>query len=222
MRSADEFAAFLDYIHLDASPEIVGRFITFHERLYAHNQVKNLTRVPAEEAWERHFADSLLFDIWFQPRDEVLDVGTGPGFPAWPLAAARPDLRVTAIDSNAKMLAFLRENPLPNLEIVLGRIEEVGWRERFDVVTGRAFAPLPIQLEVSAAACKVGGIVLPMRTSRDEFRIAAVTELGLVLEDVDLQPLGEAMRAAPIYRKVKATPAKYPRRWSDIKRKPLL
>lgn len=222
MRSSNDFGAFLESIRLDASTEIVGRFATFHERLYAHNQVKNLTRVAADEAWERHFADSLLFQDLIPVGSLVLDIGTGPGFPAWPLAAARRDVHVTAIDSNAKMLEFLREHPLPNLEIVLGRIEEMDWREKFDVVTGRALAPLPIQLEVSAAACKVGGAVIPMRTSRDEFTVEAAVELGLVLEDVVLRPLDDALRAAPIYRKVKATPAKYPRRWSDIKRKPLL
>ena len=64
------------------------------------------------------------------------------------------------------MLGFLASQPLPNLEIVQGRAEEWEAREAFDVVTGRALAPLAIQLELSAGLARIGGAVIPMRTER--------------------------------------------------------
>ncbi len=191
------------------------------EGLYAANDVMNLTRVPREEAWVRHFADSLLFADLIEAGSAVLDIGTGPGFPAWPLACARPDLQVTALDSNKKMLGFLEGFGLPNLSLVLARAEEWDVRGAYDVVTGRALAPLPIQLEISAASCRVGGCVIPMRTGRDEF--CSVRELGLELERVEerVLPGTEIARVFPVYRKTKQTPARYPRRWAEIKAKPL-
>src|ERR1041384_4679794 len=133
---------------LELTPEQVAQFEAFEAKLYEANAVMNLTRVPREECWLRHFVDSLLFQDLIPLNARVLDIGTGPGFPAWPLACARPDLQVTALDSNGKMLGFLRSQPLPNLEVVQERAEEWGAFERFGVVTGRALAPLPVQIEL--------------------------------------------------------------------------
>ena len=141
---------------LELSEAQLDAFEAFEERLYAANAVMNLTRVPKEEGWLRHFVDSLLIPRPDSEGSSVLDIGTGPGFPAWPLAAARPDLRVTALDSSGKMIGFLQGNPLPNLHAVQDRAETWGVRNQFDVVTGRALAPFGIQLELSAPACRVG------------------------------------------------------------------
>lgn len=194
----------------------------FLDALYEANQVMNLTRVKPEEAWLRHVADSLLFHDLIPVGATVLDIGTGPGFPAWPLALARPDLRVTALDSSGKMLGFLRPQALENLEVVEARAEEWGVRDRFDFVTGRAVAPLPIQLEISAPPCRLKGTVVPMRTTNDDLE-AKVGGLGLVLERTEVRELPgtEIRRVFPIFRKIKPTGAKYPRRWVEIKAKPV-
>jgi 16S rRNA (guanine527-N7)-methyltransferase len=120
------------------------------------------------------------------------------------------------------MILFLSENLLPNLEAVLGRAEDAQWRTRFDVVTGRALAPLGIQLELSAGPCRVGGAVVPMRTE-SERPIQDFGLLGLALEEVVIHKLpgSDAMRAFPVYRKVGPTPRAYPRRWAEIKKQPL-
>ncbi len=201
----------------------IASFEAFHAALYEANEVKNLTRVPAEAAYSRHFLDSLLYQDLIPQNAKVLDIGTGPGFPAWPLACARPDLHLTAVDSNGKMLDFLRSQALINLEVVQVRVEEWGIREAFDVVTGRAVAPLSAQLEISATPAKVGGLVLPMRTLADDLDTFEPGVLGLQLEDVIQRnlPGEEATRLFPIYRKVKPTSQKYPRRWAELKRKPL-
>lgn len=184
----------------------------------------NLTRIPREEAWLRHFVDSLLFHDLLPEGVRVVDIGTGPGFPAWPLAAARPDLRVTALDSSGKMLGFLRSQPLPNLDVIQERAEEWGAREAFDAVTGRAVAPLPLQLELSAAPLKLGGVLVPMRTPADDLREPLWEPLGLRPAGVYRRTLPgtDVERVFPTFVKESPTPERYPRRWAEMKARPLV
>lgn len=196
----------------------------FEEDLYAQNAVMNLTRVPREEAWLRHILDSLLIAEFIPKGAAVLDIGTGPGFPAWPLALARPDVQVTALDSSGKMLGFLRRHPLTNLTALQQRAEELLLADVFDVVTGRALAPLAIQLELSARPCRKGGIVLPMRTPNDLPEIERLASvLGLELEEVHRRtlPVIDAERVFPVYRKVHKTPHGHPRPWSKMRERTL-
>jgi 16S rRNA (guanine527-N7)-methyltransferase len=210
---------------LELSPEQIARFAEFEAALYLGNEVKNLTRVPRENAWRRHFIDSLLFHDLIPSGSAVLDLGTGPGFPAWPLACARPDLHLTALDSNGKMLDFLRSQPLPNLTVAQVRIEDWDVREHFDVVTGRAFAPFAIQMELSSAPCRGGGLVIPMRTAQDDESIASMRtgRLSLKLRETVRRELAgeDVVRVFPVYEKTSKTMKKYPRRWAEIKQKPL-
>ena len=184
----------------------------------------NLTRIPQEEAWLRHFVDSLLFHDLIPEGSLVLDIGSGPGFPAYPLALARPDLRVTALDSSGKMLGFLRMQPLPNLEVVQARAEECGLREAFDTVTGRAVAPLPLQLELSAAPLKVGGVLVPMRTPMDDFGEPLWEALGLRPSGFHERtlPFTDVVRVFPTFLKERETPERFPRRWAEMKLRPLV
>jgi 16S rRNA (guanine527-N7)-methyltransferase len=223
--NVEAFRQGLGEIGLDLNDVQIKAFIELEEALYRANAVMNLTRVPRDECYTRHFIDSLLFHDLIPEGVELLDIGTGPGFPAIPLAIARPDLQVSAMDSNGKMLNFLRENCPPNVLPLPYRAEEWGVSEAFGVVTGRAVAPLALQLELSATPCELGGAVLPMRTGTDA---AAITPtlgnvLGLRLDRVEKRrlPGTDIDRLFPVYRKVKETPSKYPRRWSDMKQKPL-
>lgn len=192
--------------------------------MYAANQVMNLTRIPRDEAWLRHFVDSLLFQDLLPQGATVLDIGTGPGFPAWPLACARPDLQVTALDSSGKMLGFLKTQPLPNLEVVQGRAEDWGVRDQFDAVTGRAVAPLPLQLELSAPALKVGGVLVPMRTPSDDLDEPNWEVLGLrpAGKHERRLPGTDVVRVFPTYLKERTSPPWAPRRWAEMKADPLV
>ena len=221
----DAFARAAQTLGLELSAQQLDQLEFFEDALYRANEVMNLTRVPKEEAWQRHFLDSLLFQEVIPTGSSVLDVGTGPGFPAWPLACARPDLQVNAADSSGKMIGFLIKQPLPNLLPIQVRLEDWDQREAFDVITGRAVAPLPIQLELSAPFAKVGGLVLPMRTVAEEEAIRALdaSQLGLKLREVQRRaiPGTEVVRLIPIFEKVRSTPKQYPRTWAEIKRKPI-
>jgi 16S rRNA (guanine527-N7)-methyltransferase len=208
-------------LDLELSPEILSQFDVFEADLYDQNLIMNLTRIQQDQCVQRHFLDSLLISHYIGDDLKVLDIGCGPGFPSWPLACARPDLTVTALDSNAKMLRFLRRHPLDNLIIINTRAEDWGRRDYYDLATGRAVAPLAIQLELSAPTVKLGGLCIPMRTSSDTFDSPEFKDLGLELVSVEKMILGDTERVFPIYKKVKSTPKKYPRRWDQIKKKPL-
>ena len=195
------------------------------ERLYELNETTRLTSVPKEECEVRHLVDSLLLAQFLAPGSSVLDVGTGPGLPAWPLARARPDLKLTGLDSSGKMLRILRELALPNLEVAQCRAEQFGGRESFDFATGRAVAPLAVQLELSAPFVRVGGAVVPFRTPAEESDLAAApcARLGLVLERVEKRQLPgtDVQRMFPVFRKISETDHRYPRTWAQIRRLPL-
>lgn len=209
---------------LALSPDQLTTMADFEAALYERNQVTNLTRVPREQSLVRHFVDSLLVSEFVPVGSSVLDIGTGPGFPAWPLACARPDLSVTAMDSAGKMLDFLREHPLPNLEVRQGRAEVVTAPDSYDFVTGRAVAPLSIQLEVSSGWCRVGGLVVPFRTPADALpRTDVLGLLGLSLRSSEARSLPEGLgeRVFPIYEKIRPADPRYPRRWADMKKRPL-
>lgn len=217
------FVEAVSELGLSLSPSQVDAFGAFEADLYARNEVMNLTRVPRDECWLRHFLDSLLLSPLIGDGLRVVDLGCGPGFPSWPLACARPDLQVTALDSSSKMLGFLSRHPLPNLEIVNDRAESWGRREKFDVATGRAVAPLAIQLELSAPVIRVGGFVIPMRTPNDQFELESLKRIGLEMVSVETRMLGitDIERVFPIFKKVAATPRKFPRDWATIRKKPL-
>lgn len=218
------FVAAAAGLGLSPSAEQLDALEEFEERLYDTNRFKNLTRVSRTECWLRHFIDSLLFHDLIPAGSRVLDIGTGPGFPAWPLACVRPDLQITAMDSNGKMIGFLETASLPNLTAVLARAEEVDVREHFDIVTGRAVAALTVQAEISAPLVRVDGAFIPMRTGKD-YGPAPQTlrELGLRHEATHRRTLAatDVERVFPVYRKVVQTPYKYPRSWAEIMRRPL-
>lgn len=205
--------------------EQVERFEAYLADLYVVNATMNLTRVPREEAELRHLIDSLLVAEFFPAGAEVVDLGTGPGLPAWPLACARPDLNVTAVDSSGKMLDFLRGHPLSNLTVVQGRAEDLGWEEAFDAVTGRALAPLGIQLELSCRMLRVGGHAVPFRTTaeREAIRAFPSQKLGFELSSLEERKLPgtDIVRLFPIFTKVAKTPKGFPRGWAQIKANPI-
>lgn len=201
-----------------------GALESFVEDLYVQNVHVNLTAVPKDECEARHVVDSLSVIGLVPTGASVLDVGTGAGFPAWPLAWARPDLAVTALDSTEKRLRFIARHPLPNLELLCARGEEVTRPEGFDFVTGRAVAPLPVQAEVSAGWVREGGLFVPFRTPSEasEAGVDRFWKLGLTREDVvEVEALPGVVRLFPVYRKVGPMQAAFPRPWGQIKRKPL-
>ena len=110
------------------------------------NRVHNLTAVREPEAMlVRHLLDSLaVLPHVAGPR--IADVGSGAGLPGIPLALARPEWRVTLVESNHKKTAFLQqariELNLKNVEVMTERVENFRPTDGFDIVISRAFSDL--------------------------------------------------------------------------------
>lgn len=207
----------------EESVQVVNQFI---DHLYDVNQVMNLTRISKEDAVTKHVGDSLLVSEFIADGSEVLDIGTGPGFPSFVLAACRSKIKVTAIDSSGKYVRFLKSHPLPNLNVLQQRVEEKIQREMYDVVTGRAVAPFSSQFELSMAWLKVGGLFVPFRTPSEEEEIqqSDLAQFGFELEEIRQieLPGTDIIRSFPLIRKVQKTSKDLPRVWAKIKNDPLL
>jgi 16S rRNA (guanine527-N7)-methyltransferase len=139
-------AAGLDALGLGHTPMLLERLLRYLMLLERWNKAYNLTavRVPAAML-TRHILDSLSLSPWVVG-SRLLDIGSGAGLPGVPLALLRPELTVVLLDSNAKKTRFLQqvvlELPLPNVEIVWGRVEAYAPAVLFDTVTARALSEL--------------------------------------------------------------------------------
>jgi len=110
------------------------------EMLLRWNQKLNLTSIRnREEAIERHYCESLFLGMHLPPGAwKIADVGSGAGFPGFPVAVLRPDCQVTLIESHQRKAVFLRESSRSqsNIRVLTKRAEEV--TDRFDRVISRA------------------------------------------------------------------------------------
>ena len=204
----------------------------FGNAVVEQNKVMNLTAITEPEAVAKlHLLDSLsVLKAANLSGKRLIDVGCGAGFPGVPVKIGCPEVTLTLLDSLGKRMAWL-ERTLPQLgveaECVTARAEEFAAtrREQYDFATSRAVARLNILLELTAPFVKVGGAVLAMKGSaaREELAEAktAITKLGLQLEQVLDFPVDGTAHSVIVLRKVKPTPAQYPRAYAKIKKTPL-
>ena len=163
----------------------------------------------------------------------LLDVGTGAGFPGLALKIACPDMELTLLDSLDKRIGFLRDTcallGFDDVRCIHARAEEAPaeLHAGFDIACSRAVARLNLLCELCLPLAKKGGAFIAMKgpDCADELNAAkrAIKLLGGEVEDVKkyLVPGTDATHSAIIIRKTADTPAKYPRRWAQIKKQPL-
>ncbi len=217
-------------IHIPADKQ--ETLCRFGQAMVKQNEVMNLTAITQPDAVAKlHLADSLTVLAAADLKGKsLIDVGCGAGFPGVPLAIACPEAQVTLLDSLGKRMHWL-ETVLPELGVkavcITARAEEAGaqHREAYDFATSRAVARLNILLELTAPFVKVGGAVLAMKgaAAQEELQEAknAISRLGLKLEEVKPFAIDGADHSVIVLRKIKATPAQYPRRFAKIKQSPL-
>ena len=224
----------LPVLGLELSDAIQDQLCAFGHAMVKQNEVMNLTGITEDDQVAKlHLIDSLtVLKCADLTGKSLIDVGCGAGFPGVPTAIACPEAKVTLLDSLAKRMNWL-ETILPqlnvqNAECVTARAEEaiVDRRESYDFATSRAVARLNILLELTAPYVKVGGAVLALKGSaaREELEEAksAVSKLGLQIESVnDFTVDKDTVHTVIVLRKVRSTPAKYPRRYAKIKQAPL-
>lgn len=213
------------------------QFQKYFELLVEWNEKMNLTAITDESGVAlKHFADSLsLLNFVDIPQNSTLaDVGTGAGFPGVVLKIARPDIKLTLIDSLNKRLVFLNEvcSQLGiDAELIHSRAEDGArdekLRESFDFVASRAVARMNVLSEYCLPYVKVGGAFCAMKGAQanEEFKesLNAINTLGGKLENKYFFELPEngGERAIAVVRKVRNTPQKYPRQSGKIKAKAL-
>lgn len=220
---------------IDLDSVMEEKFNIYYEELIKVNEYMNLTAITEhDEVFNKHFLDSLTILKALDNKDnlKLLDVGSGAGFPAIPLAITT-DLDITIIDALGKRINFLNETinklGLTNVKALHKRAEDYAkeMREAFDVTTARAVARLPMLLELCLPLTKVNGLFIAMKaqSGKEEIEEAknAISILGGKVEKViELElPDNAGLRNIIIIRKVKETPLKYPRAFAKIKEKPL-
>lgn len=219
------------------SPFVLERFARYYELLVETNKVMNLTALTApEDVAVKHMVDSLLaYDASMGERS-LADVGTGAGFPGLPLKLYCPSIRLTLIDSLAKRLGFLEkvteELGLSDVRLLHLRAEDAGHRaelrEAFDFVTARAVARLSVLSEYCLPLVKVDGSFIALKGSKhaeetEEAREAIKLLGGKIIRVIPVKLPGlDDGRAIIVIRKVKATPAAYPRKAGTPEKQPLV
>jgi 16S rRNA (guanine527-N7)-methyltransferase len=165
-------------------PATQSLLLRYVDELARWNGAYNLTAVrDVRDMVVRHLLDSLALLPLLQalpryPQLRLLDVGSGAGLPAIPLALAAPQLTVTALDSNGKKARFLRHVQrtlgLPNVAIAEARVEDWHDAAGFDVIVSRAFASLAEFFSLTRHLLAPGGQWLAMKGKLEIAEQAAV------------------------------------------------
>lgn len=216
----------------------IQQFIKYHEILVEWNSFMNLTGITEyEEVVQKHFVDSLVLckAIDVDQVSNLIDIGTGAGFPGIPLKIAYPHLNVTLLDSLQKRIKFLDEVVmqlgLHDVETIHGRAEDFAKpsmkRESYDVCVSRAVANLASLSEYCLPYVKVGGYFIPYKSGKIDEELAeskkAVFVLGGKIEDeVKFNlPDSDISRSLIKIKKVSGTPKKYPRKSGLATKEPI-
>jgi 16S rRNA (guanine527-N7)-methyltransferase len=226
----------------------LSAFQIYYETLIDCNRRVNLTRITNyEEVQTKHFLDSLsCLPVIRRAGDatagdkimgpQVIDVGSGAGFPGLALKIAMPELRLTLLDATGKKTEFLRllieRLELSDVTVVNARAEEAGQdqqhREQYDVALARALAGMSPLAELTLPLVRVGGLVIAQKgedpvAEVDAAHTAIVTLGGQVREITPVVVPGlKGTRHLVILEKVSPSPSKYPRRPGMPVKRPLM
>lgn len=214
------------------------KFIIYKDMIKEWNEKVNLTAITEdEEIIKKHFIDSIK-SYRFEPLNNcrnLIDIGTGAGFPGIPLKIMRPDLEVVLLDSLNKRVNFLNEVikrlGLTGIKAIHGRAEdyarENNYRENFDVAISRAVANMSVLSELCIPFVKNGGYFVAMKGPSVDEEInegkKAVEVLGGSIEnimEVDIEDT-DLKHNLVIVKKVKDTPKAYPRKAGTASKKPI-
>lgn len=209
----------------------VERLETYGNLLLEWNGKINLTAITEpQDVLYKHFYDCLLFfdAVDVKNNADIIDVGTGAGFPGMVLKIARPDINITLLDSLNKRVTFLNEiSRALCLDVcaVHLRAEDGGQdknlREKFDISCARAVANLNVLSEYCVPFVKPGGVFVAMKGKdvKPELEAAngALKTLGCDSGKIVNKTLREnEERSFIIAKKISQTPTKYPRKSAKI------
>ena len=206
----------------------------YYNLLVEENKKYNLTSITnKEDVYLKHFYDSLTITKIIDLNNEsICDIGTGAGFPGLVLKIFFPNLKVTLLDSTQKKCNFLNlvieKLNLKDIEVINDRAENYSKkvREKYDIVTSRAVAPLKHLLEYSIPLIKVKGYYIAMKSDITEetkninnyYKLLNINEEKRIVFKL---PLENSLRTLIKYKKNSITNLKYPRKYNEIKKKNL-
>ena len=220
----------------------VKQFELYYQELIEWNRKINLTAITDYSSVQvKHFLDSLTITLALtgeeaeKPDFNIVDIGTGAGFPGLPLKILFPQPRLVLIEPTTKKTAFLHhiihKLELENVEVLNSRAEEAAhlppYREQFSLVLSRAVALLPALVELTLPFCRIGGRFVAQKKGELEQELdgaeKAIATLGGKLDQVKKIELGEFddVRYLVIIDKIYPTPGKYPRRPGLPRRRPI-
>ncbi|MCI9063193.1 MAG: 16S rRNA (guanine(527)-N(7))-methyltransferase RsmG [Clostridia bacterium] len=223
-------------INIKLDDYCVDKFKKYMDLLLEWNEKINLTAITEkDEVILKHFIDSMTVLKYIKDNGDIVDVGTGAGFPGIPLSIVKDNLTVTLVDSLNKRINFLNEVKekiqLENVKTIHSRAEDFGqnkeYREKYDVSVSRAVANLSVLVEYLLPLVKVGGKCICMKGSEVEEEIEeakfAIKELGGKIESVEefYLPNTDMKRTIILINKIKKTPMKYPRKPGMPAKQPL-
>lgn len=197
-------------------------FEKYYQILIEYNNKFNITAITdREEVIVKHFVDSSLFVDKLGCKN-LIDVGSGGGFPAIPIKILNEDINLTLLEATGKKCDFLsavvKELNLKNVSILNGRAEDFAkdplYREKFDACSARAVARLNTLCEYCMPFVKVKGKFYAFKGQVEEELIEAenaIKILGGKITNVYERDLFDAKRTLVEIEKIKNTDKKYPR-----------
>ena len=226
-----------DKVGIDLTDEMLQKFEKYKDLLIEWNQKMNLTSITEDyEVIMKHYIDCLEIVKYIPDGSNIIDVGTGAGFPGIVISIYfNNKVKITLLDALNKRLIFLKEVikelNLKNIELVHARAEEFGqnkkYREKFDISTSRAVANLSTLSEYLIPLVKENGKIICMKASEAEEEIEqakkAINVLGGTIKNVETfdLPQSDIGRTIIIIEKIKKTPAKYPRKAGTPSKEPI-
>lgn len=232
----EKFICLAENLSFSLTEEQGKSFYQYMNLLIEWNQKMNLTAIiEPDDVILKHFIDSITINKYIEKEDtDIIDIGTGAGFPGIPIKIIHPEINITLLDSLQKRIIFLEEVicqlQLSQINCIHARAEETSankqYRESYSIAVSRAVARLNILVEYMLPFVKKGGKCICMKGPNleelDEAK-KAIELLGGEVQQVDklILPESNIERNIIIIRKIKDTPKKYPRKVGQANKQPI-
>lgn len=231
----ENFIIELQKLNINLTPKQISDLDYYCHFLIEYNQHTNLTAIKEEnQVYLKHFYDSLTIvkGLDLSKYHNLIDIGTGAGFPGMVLKIVFPHLNITLLDSNNKKITFLQQLAeklnLTNINFFHGRAEEFCQknRETFEIVTARAVSNMNTLSELCLPLVKKDYYFIALKGSNKEEIIDAQNAIsilgGKIEKNIEFNlPIEDSGRNIVVIKKIKNTPNVYPRRYEKIIKKPL-